>query len=126
MQVRRCPCDYVDSTYLRWNWPGEFFQWLRSWGPDGVKLVVSDKCLGMLEAVGEVFLDTKHQRCTVHFYKNMFSVTPRSKMKLVSKMRKAIHAQESKRAARKKDKLVATELREIKLWESARKIKAGI
>ena len=32
-----------------------FFQWLRGRGLDGVKLVVGDKCLGMLEAVGEVF-----------------------------------------------------------------------
>ncbi len=32
-----------------------FFQWLRNRGLDGVKLVVGDKCLGMLEAVGEVF-----------------------------------------------------------------------
>ena len=30
-----------------------FFQWLRGRGLDGVKLVVGDKCLGMLEAVGE-------------------------------------------------------------------------
>ena len=32
-----------------------FFQWLRRRGLDGVKLVVGDKCMGMLEAVGEVF-----------------------------------------------------------------------
>ena len=32
-----------------------FFQWLRGRGLDGVKLIVGDKCLGMLEAVGEVF-----------------------------------------------------------------------
>ena len=32
-----------------------FFQWLCGRGLDGVKLVVGDKCLGMLEAVGEVF-----------------------------------------------------------------------
>ena len=30
-----------------------FFQWLRSRGLDGVKLIVGDKCLGMLEAVGD-------------------------------------------------------------------------
>ena len=29
-----------------------FFQWLKSRGLDGVKLIVGDKCLGMLEAVG--------------------------------------------------------------------------
>lgn len=65
-----------------------FFQWLRVRSLDGVKLIVSDKCLGMLEAVGEA----KYQRCTVHFYRNVFSVAPRSKVKLVSKMLKAIHA----------------------------------
>ena len=56
----------------------------------------------MLEAVGEVFPEAKYQRCTVHFYRNVFSVTPRSKVKLVAKMLKAIHAQESKKAAREK------------------------
>ena len=30
-----------------------FFQWLRGRGLDGVKLVVGDKCLGLLEAVGK-------------------------------------------------------------------------
>ena len=44
-----------------------------------------DKCLGMLEAVGEVFPEAKYQRCTVRFYRNVFSVTPRSKVKLVAK-----------------------------------------
>ena len=63
-----------------------FFQWLRSRGLNGVKLIVGGKCLGMLEAVGEVFPKAKYQRCIVHFYRNVFSVTPRSKMKLVAKM----------------------------------------
>ena len=64
-----------------------FFQWLRGRGLDGVKLVVGDKCLGMLEAVGEIVTEAKYQRCTVHFYRNVFSVTPRSKVKLVAKMK---------------------------------------
>ena len=54
-----------------------FFQWLRGRGLDGVKLIVGDKCMGMLEAVGEVFPDAKYQRCTVHFYRNVFSVVPK-------------------------------------------------
>ena len=86
-----------------------FFQWLRGRGLDGVKLIVGDKCLGMLEAVGEVFPEAKYQRCTVHFYRNVFSVTPRSKVKLVAKMLKAIHAQESKKAAREKARAVVEE-----------------
>ena len=55
-----------------------------------------------MEAAGEVFPDAKYPRCTVHFYRNVFSVVPRSKVKLAAKMLKAIHAQENKRAAREK------------------------
>ncbi len=107
------------------SWIG-FLQWLRGRGLEGVKLVVGDKCLGMLEAVGEVFPEAKYQRCTVHFYRNVFSVVPRSKMKLVAKMLKAIHAQESKAAAREKAKQVAVTLRAMKLKEAAKKVEDSI
>lgn len=103
-----------------------FFQWLRSRGLDGVKLVGGDKCLGMLEAVGEVFPEAKYQRCTVHFYRNVFFVTPRSKVKLVAKMLKAIHVQESKKAACKKVKAVVQELRSMKLPGAVKKVEDGI
>lgn len=103
-----------------------FFQWLKGRGLDGVKLIVGDKCLGMLEAVGEVFPKAKYQRCVVHFYRNVFSVVPKSKMKTVAKMLKAIHAQESKKASIDKAQAVAAELREIKLKEAAKKIEDGI
>ena len=56
----------------------------------------------------------------------MFSVTPRSKVKLVAKMLKAIHAQESKKAAREKAKAVVEELRSMKLKEAAKKVENGI
>ncbi len=72
-----------------------FFQWLSGRGLDGVKLIVGDKCMGMLEAVGEVFPDARYQRCVVHFYRNVFSVVSKSKVKIVAKMLKAIHAQEN-------------------------------
>ena len=68
---------------------------------------MKDKCLGMLETVVEVFPESKYQRCTVHFYRNVFSVVPRSKVKVAAKMLKAIHAQESKASAREKAKQVA-------------------
>ena len=32
-----------------------FFKWLKRRGLEGVRLVVGDKCLGMLEAVSEVY-----------------------------------------------------------------------
>lgn len=104
----------------------EFFKWLRSRGLSGVQLVIGDKCLGMLESIGEVYPDAKYQRCIVHFYRNMFSVVPRSKMKSVAKMLKAIHSQESKKAAREKAKAVIEELRQMKLKEAAEKLEKGI
>ncbi len=104
----------------------EFFKWLKSRGLEGVRLVVGDKCMGMLEAVGEVFPEAKYQRCTVHFYRNVFSVVPRSKVKIVAKMLKAIHAQESKSAAREKAQMVVAALREMKLKEAAAKIENGV
>ena len=103
-----------------------FFQWLRSRGLEGVKLIVGDKCLGMLEAVGEVFPEAKYQRCVVHFYRNVFSVVPKSKVKNVAKMLKAIHAQESKKASREKAAAVVAELKAMKLPEAAKKVEAGI
>ena len=91
-----------------------------------VCLIVGDKCMGMLEAVGEVFPDAKYQRCTVHFYRNVFSVVPKSKVKIVAKMLKAIHAQESKKASREKAKAVVAELCAMKLKEAAKKVEDGI
>ena len=103
-----------------------FLQWLRGRGLSGVKLMVGDKCLGMLEAVGEVFPEAKYQRCVVHFYRNVFSVVPKSKVKNVAKMLKAIHAQESKKASREKAASVIAELKSMKLSEAAKKVEAGI
>ena len=54
------------------------------------------------------------------------SVVPKSKFKIVAKMLKAIHAQESKRASSKKAKAVVTELRAMKLKEAAKKVEDGI
>ena len=103
-----------------------FFQWLRGRGLDGVKLIVGDKCTGMVKTVGKVFPDAKYQRCTVHFYRNIFSVVPKSKVKIVAKMLKAIYAQESKKASRDKAKAVVAELRAMKLKEAAKKVEDGI
>lgn len=104
----------------------DFFKWLKSRGLDGVKLVVGDKCLGMLEAVNEVFPEAKYQRCIVHFYRNVFAAVPRSRVKIVAKMLKAIHAQESKAAAQEKAKQVIKSLQEMKLKEAASKIENSI
>lgn len=103
-----------------------FFVWLKERGLSGVRLIIGDKNLGMLETIPEVFPDARYQRCTVHFYRNIFSVTPRNKMKSVAMMLKAIHAQESKEAAREKAAHVAEKLKEMKLSAAAKKVQDGI
>ena len=80
----------------------------------------------MLETIPEVFPNARYQRCTVHFYRNIFSVTPRNKMKTVALMLKAIHAQESKDAAREKTLQVSEKLRSMKLAKAAKKVEDEI
>ena len=82
--------------------------------------------MGMLEAVGEVFPDAKYQRCTVHFYRNVFSVVPKSKVKIVAKMLKAIHAKESKKGVPREGERLWWRLRAMKLKEAAKKVEDGI
>ena len=103
-----------------------FLTWLKGRGLTGVQLIVGDKNLGMLETIPEVYPEAQYQRCTVHFYRNVFSVTPRSKMPIVAMMLKAIHAQENKEAALEKAVIVAKKLREMKLPAEAKKVEDGI
>lgn len=104
----------------------EFLRSLKSRGLTGTQLFVGDKCLGLVETIGEVFPEAKYQRCVVHFYRNVFSVVPHGKMRDVAAMLKAIHAQEDLESAREKAKAVAEKLRAMKLTEAAKKIDAGI
>lgn len=100
----------------------EFFVWLKSRGLSGVKLVIGDKALGMVEAIGQVFPEAKYQRCIAHFYRNVFSVVSKQKVKEVAKMLKAIHAQEDREAALEKAKAVVEKLRKMKLTKAAGKV----
>lgn len=85
-----------------------------------------DKCLGLVDALGNVFPEAKYQRCVVHFYRNMFSVTPHGKVKEVAAMLNAIYAQEDKQSARDKAKSVVGKLRSMKLKEAADKLEKGM
>jgi len=103
-----------------------FFQWLKGRGLSGVRLIIGDKCFGMLEAAMTVYPQAKYQRCIVHFYRNVFSAVPRGKIGIVAKMLKAIHAQESKDASLEKSKAVIEALIKMKLKEAAKKVEASI
>ncbi len=103
-----------------------FFTWLKERGLSGVRLFIGDKNLGMLETIREVFPEAKYQRCIVHFYRNVFSVIPRGKVRTVAMMLKAIHAQENKEAARQKALQVAEALKKMKLKAAAEKVEDSI
>ncbi len=106
------------------SWLG-FLRHLKERGLQGTQLFVADKCTGLIEAMAEVFPRARYQRCIVHFYRNVFSVVPRKKVKEVSAMLKAIHAQEDKEAALKKIGDVIEKLKDLKLNEAAGKVETA-
>ncbi len=103
-----------------------FLRSLKERGLQGTRLFVGDRCLGLVEAVADVFPEAKFQRCVVHFYRNVFSVVPHSKMSDVGAMLKAIHAQEDLESAREKAAQVVQKLKSMRLGEAAGKIEKGI
>jgi len=103
------------------SWLG-FLRHLKERGLQGTQLFIADKCTGLIEAMAEVFHRARYQRCIVHFYRNVFSVVPRKKVKEVSAMLKAIYAQEDKKAALKKIDDVIEKLKDLKLSEAAGKV----
>jgi transposase-like protein len=46
-----------------------FLRHLKERGLKGVRLFVSDKCLGLVESLGEFYPEALWQRCAVHFYR---------------------------------------------------------
>jgi len=103
-----------------------FLRHLKQRGLSGVKLVTSDKCLGLVEALGEFYPESDWQRCMVHWYRNVGSVTPQSKTKEVMAMLKAIHAQEDRQAAQAKAADVVAKLRAMKLSQAASIVEEGV
>jgi transposase-like protein len=103
-----------------------FLRHLKGRGLQGVRLIVGDRCLGLVDAVSNTFSEAKYQRCIVHFYRNVFGVTPRKRVREVAAMLKAIHAQENKEAARHKAQLVIAALYATKLKEAAKTLESGL
>lgn len=103
-----------------------FLRHLKQRGLAGVQLAVSDKCLGLVEALAEFYPEAAWQRCAVHFYRNVFTVVPKSKVKDVAAMLKAIHAQEDRPAALEKAQAVVEKLETLKLAKAAGIVRAGV
>lgn len=107
------------------GWSG-FLRHLKGRGLSGVKLIISDACIGLVESVADFYPDAGWQRCMVHFYRNIFSVVPNTKMKKVTIMLKAIHASEDRAAAQDKTCAVIEKLEKMKLRQAAQKIRESI
>jgi len=103
-----------------------FLRNLKERGLKGVQLVVSDKCLGLVEALGECFPEARWQRCVVHFYRNAFTAVPTGKVREAAALLKAIHAQEDREAALAKAAQVVTKLEAMRLGKAAAVVRAGV
>jgi len=105
---------------------GAFIGSLKERGLGGVRLFISDKCMGLVESLGEYYPEAQWQRCTVHFYRNVFNNVPSTKVKDVAAMLKAIHAQEDRDASLGKAALVVEKLKAMKLGIAAKTVEEGI
>ena len=105
---------------------GAFVKSLKERGLKGVQLFISDKCMGLVEALAEHYPEARWQRCTVHFYRNVFTHVPRSKGAEVAAMLKAIHAQEDRPASLQKAELVVEKLKTMKLTAAAKTVQEGV
>ena len=104
----------------------QFLRSLRERGLTGVRLMIGDKCLGLIEAIKEVFPNTEYQRCIVHFMRNVFCDVPKARGKEIGAKLKAIFAQEDREACTKKAEEVAQFLRDNKMKSAANTLVNGI
>jgi putative transposase len=56
------------------GWSG-FLRHLKNRGLPGVQLFVNDACLGLIESLNRYFPTVRCQRCIVHFYRNVFTLS---------------------------------------------------
>jgi len=102
-----------------------FVRHLKERGLKGVRLAVSDKCLGLVEALGEAFPEARWQRCVVHFYRNVMRVVPTGRVREVLALLKAVHAQEDRTAALEKVGQVVAKLEGMRLGKAAELVRLG-
>lgn len=116
-------CEGAKEDKAGWS---AFLRHLVDRGLSGVQLIISDACRGLVESITDYLPDARWQRCMVHFYRNVFSHVPSTKVREVSHMLKAIHAQENRRAAEEKTASVIAELTGQRLTRAAELIREHI
>ncbi len=79
-------------------WRG-FLRSLKQRGLSGMRLVISDQHAGLVAALGRIFQGVGHQRCRVHFARNLLALVPKSHKDMVAAVFRTIFAQPNPEAA---------------------------
>ena len=79
-------------------WRG-FLRTLRERGLSGVRLVISDQHAGLVAALGRQLQGVTHQRCRVHFARNLLALVPKSHKDMVAAVFRTAFAQPDAAAA---------------------------
>ena len=116
-------CEGAKEDKSGWS---AFLQYLVDRGLKGVQLIISDACRGLTESTAEYLPEARWQRCMVHFYRNVFSHVPATRVREVSHMLKAIHAQETREAADRKASSVIDVLRQARMGAAAELVGSGV
>jgi transposase-like protein len=116
-------CEGAKEDKAGWS---AFLKHLKERGLAGVRLIISDACLGLAESAVEFFPEAAWQRCIVHWYRNIFSHVPSTKVREIAAMLKAIHASEDVVAAREKAVRVVEKLAALRLTRAAELVGAAV
>ena len=80
--------DSEDEAFWR-----AFLRTLKGRGLGGVRLVISDQHAGLVAALRRAFQGAGHQRCRVHFARNLLALVPKSHQDMVAAVFRTIFAQ---------------------------------
>src|SRR3974390_1247066 len=116
-------CEGAKEDKAGWS---AFLKHLKERGLKGIRLIISDACLGLAESAAEFFPEAAWQRCVVHWYRNIFSHVPSTKVREIAAMLKAIHASEDIAAAREKAARVIEKLRGLRLTKAAELVETAV
>jgi putative transposase len=116
-------CEGAKEDKAGWS---AFLKHLKDRGLHSVRLIISDACMGLAESAAESFPEAAWQRCIVHWYRNIFSHVPSTKVREVAAMLKAIHAGEDLVAARQQAVRVIEKLRGLRLTKAAELVETAV
>jgi transposase-like protein len=85
--------DSEEETFWR-----AFLTDLKTRGLSGVRLVISDQHAGLVAALRRCFQGVAHQRCRVHFARNLLTLIPKSHKDMVAAVFRTIFAQPNAKA----------------------------